>query len=144
MISYDDIANEVLSKLPKLKKGMKFEVMRQIFPPLGVPKNIRNVNEDSMSFTKPLALSSKEKLKIRKRDKNILNDFLNFKKTKKEKGDILVIVEVTEKYALCENISRPKEIHEKYYSDYDELKLVKIVLRDILEGNIKHIHRVRM
>lgn len=140
MFSYDDIVEEVISKLPKIEKGMKFEVVSSFFPTENVKREIKNINE---SCTKPLAISSKDKIKIRNKKDNILNDFLSFKNTKKEKGDIIVVVEVNDKYALCENISRPKDISEKYYNNYNELKYVKITYKDILEGNIKHIKRLR-
>jgi hypothetical protein len=139
MISYEDIVEEIISKLPKIEKGMKFETIRSIYPDSNIPRDIRNINE---SLTKPLALSSKDKIKIRKKDDNILKDFLNYKKIKKEKGDLLVVLEANYEFALCENISRPKQISDKYYSN-NEIKYVKITYKDILEGNIKQVFRLR-
>jgi hypothetical protein len=138
-MKYEDFVEELMSKLPKIEEGMKFEVLTSFFPDSDISSSIRNVDN---KFTKPLALSAKDKNKIRRRDENILQDFLNYKNTKKEKGDILIVKESHNGFALCENISRPKEVNEKYYNA-NEIKYVKITLRDILEGNIKRVQRIR-
>lgn len=140
MISYDDIVKEVLQNIPKITVGMKFEVLNSFYPDEDIKRTIKNINE---SATKPLAVSAKDKIKIRNKKDNILNDFLSFKKTKREKGDIIVVKQISDKYAMCENMSRPKDISEKYYDNYNDLKYVKITYKDILEGNIKHIKRLR-
>lgn len=139
MKTYDDLAKEIISKLPKITIGMKFEVLNSIYPEHTIPTNIKNISE---GFTKPLALSAKDKIKIRKKKNSVFEDFVNYKKTKKEKGDILVVINTINNYFLCENISRPKEISDKYYNN-EEIKYIKINYRDILEGNIKQIMRVR-
>jgi hypothetical protein len=139
MESYEELVNEILEKIPKFKLDMKFEVINSIFPDSTVISEVKNVNS---KFTKPLALSSKDKIKIRKRDTDVLNDFLNYKSSKREKGDILVVKEIYDKFAYCENISRPKEINERYFND-ENIKYIKINYRDIIEGNIKLLKRVR-
>ncbi len=138
-MNYNSFIKEIIEKLPKFQIGMKFEVLNSFYPEENISRDIKNINE---SFTKPLALSAKDKVKIRKRDKNILNDFINFKTLSKEKGDILVIKEIKDNYALCENISRPKEIDDRYYNN-NELRFVKIKIHDLIEGNVKKIDRVR-
>jgi hypothetical protein len=139
MKAYEDFAREIISKLPKITIDMRFEVLSSIYPDSKIPSKIKNINEE---FTKPLALSAKDKMKIRKKRHDILEDFLNYKKTKKEKGDILKVIKIENNRFMCENISRPQEITEKYYNN-EEIKYISISYRDILEGNIKQIQRVR-
>jgi hypothetical protein len=139
MISYEEFIKEVMSKIPKIEKNMKFEVLKSIYPDETINRNLKNLNE---GFTMPLALSTKDKIKIRKKEDNILNDFLNFKKIKKESGDILIVKEINNNIALCENISRNKEITDKYFNK-EELKYIKISSKDILEGTVKIVKRIR-
>jgi len=129
---------EILNNIPKFEVGMKFEVKNTIYPDDKIDEQIKNIGN---KFTKPLAISAKDKLKIRQREDDVLLDFLSFKNCKREKGDILVVKEVKNGIALCENISRPETI--KQYYEHESIKFVKISIRDVLESNIKKIERFR-
>lgn len=129
------LLEELKKNIPALKVGMFFETIKSIYPDDTIDKKNKNIiNENNVIFTKPYALSRKEKIEILK-EKSPLDEFIKERK----RGDYLKIVKKENNIYYCKNISIHEEIIEKYYKD----ELVKITEKDIIDGVVKPIIRIR-
>lgn len=124
------LLEELKEKMPPLEEGQIFETLKPIYPDES-QKN-KNLSIDNRTFTKPLAVSKKDKRRF-EREKSPLIHFYKGKK----RGDLLKVVKVENDEAKCINLSLREEVKDKYYKD----EFVTISYRDIIEGIVKQIKR---
>ena len=84
-MNYENFLNEVISKFPKFKVGMRFEVLNPIY--------------ENKTL---LATSAKDKINT-----NTLKEYIT---SKKLKGDILICKEINNHKAICENMDTGKTV----------------------------------
>jgi hypothetical protein len=106
------LLEELKEKLPKIEKGQIFETLKSIYPDSETPKEKKNIQLEDATFTKPLALSRKDKSMLMKEDSKMLGFFKNL-----TRGDFLKVVELEGEKAKCINLSLKEDIAKKYYKE---------------------------
>ena len=95
-------------------------------------KEKRNIKLEERVFTKPLALSRKDKSNLIKEESKMVGFFKNF-----SRGDFLRIVDVSGNQANCENLSLKEEISKKYYKD----DRISLTIEDVANGTVRLFRR---
>ena len=126
------LLEELRERLPQFEKGQIFETLKSVYPDNSIPKEKKNIILDNATFTKPLALSRKDKSNLMKEDSKMVGFFKNF-----SRGDFLRVVDVSGTQAKCENLSLKEEISKKYYKD-DKISLT---IEDIANGTVRLFRR---
>jgi hypothetical protein len=130
----NSLLTELKQKTP-FKEGMVFETLKSIYPKDDVPKDKKNIKIEEKTFTKPLALSRKDKGNAIKEHSSLVDFFKNV-----SRGDFLRVVKVDGQKVQCVNLSLKEEILKKYYSD-DYTKQITLRLEDIANGTAKPFSR---
>lgn len=129
------LLEDLKKDLPNLKVGMFFETIKSIYPTEDIAKENKNIILEGEVFTKPLALSKKEKKEMIKEESPFVNFF-----NEKNKGDYLKIIKKEDGIYYCKNISLKEEIIDKYYKNDN---YIKITDKDIISNSVKPIIRIR-
>ena len=106
------LLKELKESLPKFEKGQIFETLKSIYPNSNTPKEKKNIVLEGMTFTKPLALSRKDKTNLIKEESLMVGFFKNL-----SRGDFLKVVDVNGSIAKCINISLVESIANKFYKE---------------------------
>lgn len=128
------LLEDLKKDLPSLKVGMFFETLKSIYPTDDIAKNSKNIILEGEVFTKPLALSKKEKREMI-RESSPISYFFN----ERSKGDFLRIMKKEDGIYYCKNVSFKKEILEEHYKN----EYIKITDKDIISDVVKPIIRIR-
>lgn len=129
------LLEELKINYPSFEEGQIFEILKSIYPDSSINKENKIIFLNSKEFTKPLAVSRRDKAVMLKEGNEMLSFFRNT-----TKGDFIKIVEVKDEKAKCVNLSLKESIKEKYYKDKDT-KYINISFDDIANGNLKLIKR---
>lgn len=128
------LLEDLKKDLPSLKVGMFFETLKSIYPTEDIAKENKNIILEGDVYTKPLALSKKEKKEMIS-ENSPFESFFN----ERDKGDYLKIIKKEDGIYYCRNISLKEEVLNKYYkNDY-----IKITDKDIINDTVKPIIRIR-
>jgi len=133
-ITLGKLLEDLKKDLPNLKEGMFFETIKSIYPTEDMSKENKNIILEGEVFTKPLALSQKEKKEIIK-EQSPLSVFFN----ETNKGDYLKIIKKENDVYYCKNISLKEEVINKYYKN----DVITITDKDIIDNTVKPIIRIR-
>jgi hypothetical protein len=134
-ITINILLEDLKKKTPSFKEGQIFEIQKSIYPKEDVPKDKKNIEINEKIFTKPLALSRKDKNNAIKEHSTLVDFFKNT-----SRGDFLKVVKVDGLKAECVNLSLKEEILKRYYND-DFTKQVTLRLEDIANGTAKPFSR---
>ncbi len=129
------LLEELKTNFPSFEVGQIFETLKSIYPNSTVAKKNKTIRLNSVKFTKPLAVSRKDKAFMVKEENEMLSFFRNL-----SKGDFLKVVEIDGKTVRCVNLSIKEEIRNKFYGD-DETKFINISFDDIANGNLRLVKR---
>jgi hypothetical protein len=129
------LLEDLKTKIPSFKEGQIFEIKKSIYPTEEVPKDKKNIEINENVFTKPLALSRKDKHNAVKEKSSLVDFFKNV-----SRGDFLKVVSVEGPEAKCVNLSLKEEIMKRFYSD-DFTKHITLRLEDIANGTAKPFSR---
>jgi hypothetical protein len=121
-------------QFPGFKKGQIFETIKSIYPKSTIDKKKKNIKYNGRVFTKPLALSKKDKNLLVKESSDLLSFFNDI-----TRGDFLQIIETDGKKAVCKNLSFRENIREAFYNDKESF--VTISYDDLAMGNVKMFRR---
>ena len=125
------LLEELKADFPCFQKNQIFETLKSIYPDSTVKRKNKTIKLNAKNFTKPLAVSRKDKAVMIKEGNKMLSFFRNV-----SKGDFLKVVEINENLAKCVNLSIRENIRNKYYKD-EETKFVNISFEDIANGNLR-------
>lgn len=123
-----ELLEEIRNSLPKFKKGLILETIVSIYPTNGEGK----ISYGNISFTKPMALSRKDKQKIVKENSPLKGFFREF-----TRGDFLKVIDVIDGKAVCLNVSIKKEIRDGFYKN----EYITIEQKDLIDGTVKPYRR---
>ena len=126
------LLEELKERFPKFEIDQVFETLKSIYPDSGIPKEKKNIKLENVTFTKPLALSRKDKSCLIKEESQMVGFFKNL-----SRGDFLRVTEVNENSAKCVNLSLNEDIAKKYYKD----ELVTLTIEDIANGTVRPYKR---
>lgn len=126
------LLEELREELPHFRKNQVFETLKSIYPNDTISRDKKNIVYKGKLFTKPLAVSKKDKSVFLKEDSVIQKFFRSF-----SKGDFLRVMETDGKIAKCINESIKKEIVDRFYKE----ELITITLEDIANGTVKFFRR---
>lgn len=126
------LLEELKKRYPKFEKGQIFETLKSIYPDSKIPKERKNIILETVAFTKPLALSRKDKSLLIKEESKMVGFFKNL-----SKGDFLKAVEVEDSVAKCINLSLTEEVAKKYYKD----DKIPITINEIANGTVRIFKR---
>ena len=128
------LLEELKEYFPRFEKNQIFEMLKSVYPDSNIPKSKRNISFDGKIFTKPLAVSRRDKSILVKEGSKIPSFFKNL-----TKGDFIQVIETDGKTAKCVNLSLKEDVKEKYYND-DE-SYIKLSFEDIANGTVKPFKR---
>jgi len=128
------LLEELKEKFPSFEKNQIFEIQKSIYPDSEIPKIKRNISFDGKVFTKPLAVSKRDKNLFIKEENKLINFFKNV-----SRGDFVQVIKTDGKVAKCKNLSLKEDIRKKYY-DNDE-SLVILTLDSLADGTAKLFKR---
>jgi hypothetical protein len=126
------LLEELKENFPGFKKGQIFETLKSIYPDEKTPQNKRNIKLSGKVFTKPLALSRRDKMFLQKENSK-LSDFFK----DRTHGDFIEAIEIKENEVKCINLSLTEDVIDKYYKN----ELITISFDDIANGTIKPFRR---
>jgi len=126
------LLTELKERFPKFEKGQIFETLKSIYPDSNMPKEKRNIKLEENVFTKPLALSRKDKSGLIKEESKMVGFFKNL-----SRGDFLKVEEVVDGSARCVNLSLNDDIVKRYYVG-DKITLT---LDEIANGTVRLYRR---
>jgi hypothetical protein len=126
------LLEELKQKFPCFEKKQIFEILKSIYPDSSIPREKRNITYGERTFTKPLAVSRKDKARLIKEESDLISFFKNT-----SRGDFIQVIETDGKVAKCENLSLKEDIRKKYYSDSP----ITISFKDIANGTVKLFRR---
>jgi hypothetical protein len=106
------LLEELKERLPKFEKGQIFETLKSIYPDSNTPKEKKNIVLEGMTFTKPLALSRKDKASLIKEESLMVGFFKNL-----SRGDFLKVIEVNGSCAKCINVSLVESVVNRFYKE---------------------------
>jgi hypothetical protein len=128
----NSLLEELKEKFPHFEKNQIFETLKSVYPDSSIPKEQRNISLGGRIFTKPLAVSRRDKTIFIKEESDIANFFKNT-----SRGDFIQVVETDGKTAKCINLSLNEDIRNKYYKD----SFINIGFEDIANGTVRPFRR---
>lgn len=129
------LLEELKKRFPCFKKDQIFETLKSIYPNDLIDRKNRIIKFNHKEFTKPLAVSSKDKAKMLKESNKMLVFFRNV-----SRGDFLKVIKTDGKTAKCVNVSLKESVKRKYYGD-EQTRYLTINFDDMANGNIKLVKR---
>jgi hypothetical protein len=126
------LLEELKEHFPKFENDQIFETLKSIYPDSEIPKEKKNIKLENVTFTKPLALSRKDKSNLIKEESKMVGFFKNL-----SRGDFLRVVEVEGNSARCINLSLNEDVAKKYYKD----EVVTLTIEDVTNGTVKPYKR---
>ena len=126
------LLEELKEKLPELQKGQIFETLKSIYPDSEIPKEKKNIIIENSTFTKPLALSRKDKSLLVKEESKMVGFFKNL-----TRGDFLKVVEVEGSKVKCINLSLKEDVLRKYYKE----DRILLGIEELANGTVKLFKR---
>jgi hypothetical protein len=130
--TFRTLLTELKERFPKFEEGQIFETLKSIYPDSNMPKEKRNIKLEEKVFTKPLALSRKDKSSLIKEESKMVGFFKNL-----SRGDFLKVEEVVGDSAKCINLSLKDDIVKRYYVG-DKITLS---LDEIANGTVRLCRR---
>ena len=126
------LLEELKEHFPKFENDQIFETLKSIYPDSKIPKEKKNIKLENVTFTKPLALSRKDKSSLIKEESKMVGFFKNL-----SRGDFLRVVGVEESSAKCINVSLNEDVAKKYYKD----EVVILTIEDVANGIVRPYKR---
>ena len=126
------LLEELKEKLPELQKGQIFETLKSIYPDSEIPKEKKNIIVENSTFTKPLALSRKDKSNLIKEKSKMVGFFKNL-----TRGDFLKVIEVEGSKVKCINLSLKEDVLKKFYKEDSIL----LGIEELANGTVKLFKR---
>ena len=126
------LLEELKEKLPDLQKGQIFETLKSIYPDSEIPKEKKNISIGNSTFTKPLALSKKDKSLLVKEESKMVGFFKNL-----TRGDFLKVIEVDGSKVKCINLSLKEDVLKKYYKE----ESILLGIEELANGTVKLFKR---
>ena len=126
----NSLLEELKDKFPRFEKNQIFEIIKSVYPDSSIPKDKRNISFDGKVFTKPLAVSRRDKAVFIKENNKMTSFFKNL-----SRGDFIQVVETDGKAAKCINLSLREDVKQKYYKD--EGSFIKLTFEDIANGTVR-------
>jgi hypothetical protein len=130
----NSLLEELKEKFPRFEQNQIFEIVKSVYPDSSIPKNKRNISFDGKVFTKPLAVSRRDKAVFIKENNNMTSFFKNL-----SRGDFIQVVETDGKSAKCVNLSLKEDVKLKYYNDNDSS--IKLTFEDVANGTVRPFKR---
>jgi len=126
------LLEELKEHFPKFENDQIFETLKSIYPDSEIPKEKKNIKLENVTFTKPLALSRKDKSNLIKEESKMVGFFKNL-----SRGDFLKVINVEENSAKCVNVSLNEDVAKKYYKD----EVVTLTIEDVANGTVRPYKR---
>lgn len=128
------LLEELKERFPRFEKNQIFEIIKSVYPDSSIPKNKRNISFNGKIFTKPLAVSRRDKAVFIKENNKMTSFFKNL-----SRGDFIQVIETDGKTAKCVNLSLKEDVKQKYYND--EVSLIELTFEDIANGTVRPFKR---
>lgn len=125
------LLEELKEKVPHFEEGQVFETIKSIYPDSNISKKNKNISFQENEFTKPLALSHRDKNILLKENSPMVHFFRNF-----SRGDFLKVISVKNDTAKCINLTLTEKAKKIYYND-SETNYIGITFQDIATGNVR-------
>jgi len=130
----NSLLEELKEKFPRFEKDQIFEIVKSVYPDSSIPKDKRNISFDGKVFTKPLAVSRRDKAVFVKEENKMTTFFKNL-----SRGDFIQVVETNGLTAKCVNLSLREDVKQKYYKD--EGSFIRLSFEDIANGTVRPFKR---
>ncbi len=128
------LLEELKERFPRFEKDQVFEIIKSVYPDSSIPKENRNISFNGKVFTKPLAVSRRDKTILIKENSKMINFFKNL-----SRGDFIKVIETDGNIAKCVNLSLKEDVKNKYYND--NVSYVMLTFEDIANGTVRQFKR---
>jgi hypothetical protein len=128
------LLDELKERFPRFEKNQIFEIVKSVYPDSNIPKEKRNISFDGKVFTKPLAVSRRDKAVFIKEHNKMANFFKNL-----TRGDFIQVIETDGVTAKCVNLSLKEDVKQKYYND--DASIIMLAFEDVANGTVRPFKR---